>query len=88
MFNEKSAKWIKIYKIFVIVSFFVLLLGGVLLGILDVTCVVDIMYDDGIDLVIWTLSGVITAFLELVCGMLILNFLNNVQIIREKIEKQ
>ena len=87
MFDEKSTKWIKLYKMFIIVSFWVLLLGGVLLGILDCACVIDVIYEDGIDVVVWSLAGATIAFWELLCGMLILSFLNNVQIIREKIEK-
>ena len=88
MFDEKSTKWLSIYKVYIIVSCWVLLLGGVLLGILDVTTVVDIIYEDGLDLVLWPVVGALDAFVQLVCGMLVLNFLNDVQIIREKIEKQ
>ena len=87
-FDEKSPIWIDIYKKAVIITFWVLLAGGVLLGIFDITATIDILYDDNIlDLLLWPVVGAILAFGELVCGMLIVNFLNNVQNIRMSIEK-
>ena len=88
MFDEKSSIWIARYKKFVIFSFWALLIGGILLGIFDITATIDILFDDTLlDLLLWSVIGAILAYAQLLSGMLLLNFLNNVQTIREKIEQ-
>ena len=92
-FNEKSKIWIKCYKIITIVFFFIFvsigLIGGICdcfaLNILDVGLGGD---DDGLlDLLVWLVSGCALGFIELVSNMLIILLLNNIQIIRKKLEK-
>jgi len=90
MLNEKSNIWLKIFKILIIVMFFACIIFGFVAGIGDVTsefldC--EIGGDTIFDFVVWFLIGIVGAFFELVGGMLILQLLNNVQIIRENIEK-
>lgn len=88
MFDEKSDKWIRIYKHWSLTCFAILILGGIIFGILDLTATVDILYDDNIlDLLLWTILGIVFGFSQLVYSMLIINFLNNVQIIRVEIDK-
>ncbi len=88
MFNEKSAVWIARYKKWVVVNFWVLLIGGIILGIGDLTTYIDILWGDSIlDLLLWPIVFAILAYFELLFGMLVLNLLNNIQTIREKIEQ-
>ena len=79
MFNEKSPIWIKIFKTIVIVMFFVSLLSGVVL------LATDILEEEIAFLGI--LGGVVVAFVELCVGMLVINYLSNVQRIREILEE-
>ena len=89
MFNERSAVWIKILKIIVVATFCITVLAGIVFGISDMTCGfndADIIGDDGLgDLLIWIIIFGISAVIELTVGMLVVNFLTNVQDIREKI---
>lgn len=90
LFDEKNVIWIKIIKILSIVSFAVF----VVLGLVDFVCVnilsdwlVPLWYSteiffERIRFCFWFLF----AFVELSFSMATVNFLNNVQIIREKIE--
>ena len=79
MFNEKSPIWIKIFKVIVIVLFFVCLLSGVIMTAAEV-------FDDELSFV-GLLIGVAAAFVELCVGMLAINYLSNVQRIREILEE-
>jgi len=79
MFNEKSPIWIKIFKVIVIVLFFVCLLSGVIMTAAEV-------FDDELAFV-GLLIGVAAAFVELCVGMLAINYLSNVQRIREILEE-
>ena len=79
MFNEKSPIWIKIFKTIVIVMFFISLLSGVVL------LATDILEEEIAFLGI--LGGVVVAFIELCVGMLVINYLSNVQRIREILEE-
>ena len=79
MFNEKSPIWIKIFKTIVIVMFFISLLSGIILPAADVV-------DEDLAFVA-VLGGVVVAFIELCVGMLAINYLSNVQRIREILEE-
>ena len=79
MFNEKSPIWIKIFKTIVIVLFFVFLLGGFIMMAAD-------MVDED-EAFLYILGSVVIAFVELCVGMLSINFLSNVQRIREILEE-
>ena len=93
MFDEKSTKWIKIYRGITIVIFWICVVGGLLGGIGDATAgFLDFGLggdDDGfLDLIVWVLGIGGFGCIQLVVNMLIIQLLNNVQIIREKIENQ
>ena len=76
LFDETSPVWIKIYKILVIILFCVIVLFGFL----------TLFNSKAGDFRVYIFFGcAMSAFLELVLNMLILNFLKNVQIIREEI---
>lgn len=91
MFDEKSEKWIKIYRGVTIALFWLLIGFGILAGIGDASAgFLDIGIggdDDGFfDFILWALAGGFAGFIQLVTNMLIIQFLNNVQIIRGEIE--
>ena len=95
MFNEKSSKWIRIFKVITIALFFCFIIAGLLLGLDDGYCVfdfelcnVEIVGSEFGCLMVWLLIGIAAAFIQLVVNMLIIQLLNNVQTIREKLEKE
>lgn len=89
MFNEKSEKWIKIYKTISIVVFWCWVAVGVFAAYDNIAIgnIFDI-YIGGYFLpsVVLVLCGIALGYIQLVVSMLIIQFLNNVQTIREKIE--
>ena len=93
LFNERSKIWIKCYKIIAIVLFFIFAGLGLIGGICDCFGIdpFDIGLggdDDGLlDLLVWIIVGGGFAFFQLVSNMLIIQLLNNIQIIRKKVEK-
>lgn len=93
MFDERSGKWIKIYRGLTIALFWLFIAFGILAGIGDSSSAfLDIGIggdDDGfLDFIVWVLAGGFVGFIQLVTNMLIIQFFNNVQIIREKIESR
>lgn len=93
MFGEKSEKWIKIYRGLTIALFWLYIAFGILAGIGDSSAeFLDIGIggdDDGfLDFIVWVLAGGFVGFIQLATNMLIVQFFNNVQIIREKIESK
>ena len=91
MFDEKNCKWIKIYKMLTIATFFAFIIFGIVAGIGDASCeFLDIDIGGDIiffDLILWVLAGGVVGFIQLVFNMLVIQLLNNVQIIREKAEE-
>ncbi len=90
MFNEKSTKWIKTLKTFTIVMFFVFLLAALVLSIISWSGA-ELLFDDAaafFEGLIFLGIGAFVAISQLVINMLIIQLLNNVQIIREKIENK
>lgn len=81
MFNERSGKWIKIYKGLTIALFWLFIAFGILAGI-------EYSYDEFMGFISGALAGGFVGFIQLVINMLIIQFFNNVQIIREKIESR
>lgn len=90
MFNEKNPIWIKIYKIAIIVTFVACLVTAIVLPICSFNDAELLMCDDyaEIEALILFVAGVITAFATLASNMIILQFLNNVQVIREKLDNK
>ena len=87
MFNENFSCWRNIFKVFIIITFFMYAVGGFILGLCDYDASIDIIYDDTIlDILTWTAAGAFLGAYHLVAGMLILNIVNNVQIINKKFE--
>ena len=86
MFDEKSSKWIGIYKGYIQIMFWLYIIAAVVLGIIGLF--VDITNVPLLDSLILLSGGALVALVHLVTNMLLLNFLNNVQVIRESVEKK
>ena len=90
MFNEKSPVWIKIYKVLVILAAAAILIGGVFWGINEASYYSSYYYSrftDYAELALYVAIAVAAAGVEFVLGMLSVNFLSNVQTIRERVEE-
>ena len=87
MFDEKSGKWIQIFKGYTKVMFWAYIAMGVVLFFAGLAG--ELYWIDGefIDGIAGLLCGAFAAFVHLVVHMLIIQFLNNVQVIREKLEQ-
>ena len=92
MFDEKSEKWIRIYKKITIAAFWCWSVFGILAAIDNwfIWEVFDIFLFGGEFWggVLLLLCGFGIGFGQLVINMLVIQFLNNVQLIREKIENK
>lgn len=93
MFDERSEKWIRIYKGITVAAFWIYIIFGVIAGIGDCSAeYLDIGIggdDDGfLDFIVWVLAGGIVGYVQLVANMLVIQFLNNVQTIREAVTNQ
>ncbi len=86
MFNEKSSIWIKIYKTITLIIFWLYVLAGVVMFFMGLDG--SLWWIDGgiIDGIIGLAGSFIAGYITLVVNMLIIQFLNNVQLIREKLE--
>ncbi|NMA23631.1 MAG: hypothetical protein GX938_09040 [Spirochaetales bacterium] len=92
MFDKKSYKWIDIYRGIVIAFLWIYIAAGVY-AFIDNQWIGDIFdiyiaggYFIGSTLLLF--AGFAIGYVQLVANMLIIQLLNNVQIIREKIENQ
>ena len=93
MFDEKKDIWITIYKYLVIAIFCACIIFGIIAGVSDSNAG---RYDVGIggdddgfcDFIVWVLIGGVVGFAHLFVNMVVIQFLNNVQIIRKKIEAE
>ena len=93
VFNVNSSKWIKQYWVITVAAFFIIIIFGFIAGIGDATdnfFDYDITgsYNDFLDFLIWFIGGILIGYIQLVANMLIIQFLNNVQTIREKTENK
>ncbi|MBE6534000.1 MAG: hypothetical protein E7678_03405 [Ruminococcaceae bacterium] len=91
IFNEKNKIWIQIYKIVTVSLFFVFVLFGFIAGLGDVSgefLDIELGGDTIFDLFVWLIACSLVGFIQLVLNMLIIQLLNNVQLIRENIEKK
>lgn len=90
-FDERSPRWIRIYRGITIALFFIFAAAGFIFGIVDAA-------DDITPLAwsleprfwafpIWTVIGVLVGYIQLVCNMLIIQLLDNVKAIRTMMEK-
>ena len=89
MFDEKSSRWIRIYRLVAITVSWIFVISG----LVSAYCC---WYFDGIFgigdswfvIVSLAICGFVVGYIHLVINMLVIQFLNNVQIIRQKIEKE
>lgn len=88
MFDETSNKCLRIYKGYTMITFGLLIVVAVICSIQGFTDNMWIVDETPlIDGLLILIVGIFAACAHLVINMLILQFLNNVQIIREKIEE-
>lgn len=89
-FDEKEGKWIRFYKGLTVAFFWILIIFGFIGGIGDASGeFLDIMWDDNFgEFLLWVVVCGVIAFVQLVTNMLVIQLLHNVQIIREKAEKE
>ena len=87
MFDEKSGVWIKIYRIYTIVMFWVLLIVGFILCCVAWSDELYIIEDYFLNGLLFLLAGAFLAFTQLIINMLIIQLLNNIQQIRQKVDK-
>jgi hypothetical protein len=80
LFDEKSGVWIKIFKALTILLFIIIVIGSIIYAIEDSPG----GFFGGLLVVI---AGVAIGFVFVAGNMLIIQLLTNIQIIREKIEK-
>ena len=88
MFDEKNPIWIKVYKILVIVSAVVILIAGFIWAKEEATWYRYGSHFDSAEFLIYFAIAVAIAVVDYVSGMLVANFLSNVQTIREKLEEK
>ena len=86
MFDERSEKWIKIYKNITVLMFWLYVAAGVILFFMGLSGEIDLLDGGFIDGLLGLAAGVGVGYITLVVNMLVIQLLNNVQIIREKIE--
>ena len=86
-FDEKSSKWIQWYKNITIVLFWIYMLAAFITGCAAWADNLWITDDPFLDGLICLAGGCVVAFVQLVVNMLIIQLLNNVQSIREKLEE-
>ena len=88
MFDERSEKWIKIYKNITVIMFWLYVAAGVAMFFMGLDGWFGWLDDGFLDGLIGLAAGVGVGYITLVVNMLVIQFLNNVQIIREKIENK
>lgn len=87
LFDENNAVWIKIYKIFVILSAIAILIVGFFWGKSEATSYSHYSkYFDFWEFMLYFAIAFAAAGIEFVFGMVVVNFLNNVQVIRENVQ--
>ena len=88
-FDPKSRLWIELYRLMTVVASCLIILFGFIAGIGDATCEfldLDLGGDGILDFFVWFFASCIISFVQLIANMLLIQLLNNVQLIREKLE--
>ena len=88
MFDEKDPKWIIIYRGFTKVIFWLYVIATVMMFFAGWSGAFWWTDSEILDGLICLVSGGFAAFIHLMANMLIIQFLSNIQLIREKLEKQ
>lgn len=86
MFDETSGKWIKIFKGYAVAKFWLYVIAGAIMCFVGWSGELRWIDDGFLDGIIWLAGGFLLAYVQLVVNMLIIQLLNNIQIIREKVE--
>ena len=86
MFDEKSPKWIRIYTSYTKVLFWLYIIAGAMMCLAGWSGELDLIDEGFIDGLVGMAGFGLIAFVHLTVNMLIIQFLNNVQLIREKLE--
>ena len=85
-FDEKSSKWIRIFKGVIIAEFWLMIAAAVVLCFVGWSGELYWTDSEFFDGILALAAGCVGAVISLVPNMLIIQFLNNVQVIREKVE--
>ncbi len=85
-FNEKSNLWILKLKNWTIIIFVLEMVGAIIFGLVDSIGEVTVIGNEleQMAFLVWTFVGSIIAFLTRNINMIVLQFLNNINMIREK----
>lgn len=86
MFDEREGKWINIFKKYTQVMFWLCIVAAVYMCLVGWAGSLWWTGVDFLDGIICLAGGVFIAFAQLVVNVLIIQFLNNVQVMREKVE--
>ena len=84
MFDERSDKWVRIFKGYTQVAFWVEIVASAVLCICGWADLIWITGSPFLDGLILLGGGIVIAYSNLVINMLMVQFLNNVQLIRKK----
>lgn len=84
MFDSTSDKWISSLELVIRLMFWGEIIAGIIFGIMDSTDWYII--GEGWAFFFWSVVGFVVAYLNLIGGMLLVNYLDNVQIIRMAVE--
>ena len=88
LLDEKNPIWIKIFKIFVIAAAALILVVGIVLAfVLSLSTHDRVVSFDFLTFILCLVGSGFAAFAELVFGMLVVSYLNNVQTICENVSK-
>lgn len=80
MLNEKSGTWIRLYKVFIVILFILCFAGGFYLG--------SFLGLNGFNYFCCVLLGIFIGCLQWNLNMLFLNFISNLQTLRQMAEKK
>lgn len=86
MFDETSGKWIKIFKGYAVAMFWLYITVGAIMCLVAWSGELGFIDEGFFDGIICLAGGFILAYAQLVVNMLVIQLLNNIQIIREKVE--
>lgn len=88
MFDERSPRWINIYRGVTVAFLFVFSVAGLAFGLVDeIKLVTPVSEIPTSAIFLWTISGVLVGYIQLAGNMLVIQLLEGVNAIREMTEK-
>ena len=87
MLDERSSVWVKLFKIYTLIITWLFALATLICAIAGLTEGICITEEPALDGLILLVGGAIITVSQLLGNMLIIQLLNNVLIIRDKVEK-